>query len=112
MGITVAVKRLYKKKFLKEIMVITKNGNEVENSTRGHLMMQNLCANNIRQSKSVICSPEAVWNEMKSTTLPKSWKQLLSGIKVKSILRVSKHPISTKTTLKPGENVSENDIEQ
>jgi hypothetical protein len=73
-GVIVAYRRLYKKKFLEDVMVVLENEDDSEKDTRGVRMLQNLCGYSI---KYAIFHFAAAWNEMKTTTLPNGWTKLL-----------------------------------
>ena len=49
-GVIVACKRLYKKKFLEEVLVVLEDEQGHENDTRGARMLQNLRAYNIKSA--------------------------------------------------------------
>lgn len=72
-GIILATKRIYRKKFLEEVMVILMDKDN-EEDTRGQRTLQNLKSYSL---KSAIFNFAAAWKEVKMQTLENGWKNLL-----------------------------------
>ncbi|KAK3891446.1 hypothetical protein Pcinc_004667 [Petrolisthes cinctipes] len=69
-GIIVAFKRLYRRRFLEEVMVVV----DEEDRNVGQLTLQNLKSYNLR---SVIYNISRAWNDVSSSTLANGWNRLL-----------------------------------
>lgn len=74
-GIILATKRIYRRKFLDEVMVVLQNEDNAED-TRGQRTLQNLKCYNL---KSTIFNFAAAWKEVKEQTLKNGWKNLFDG---------------------------------
>lgn len=107
-GIILATKRLYRRKFLQEVMVVLEDEDTVED-TRGQLTLQNLKNYSI---KSAIFNFAAAWNEVKASTLENGWNNLFRSESPDNVLTENLDVVDFQNTLiSAGEdNVSENDI--
>ena len=75
-GIIYAAKRIYRRNFLNEVMVVSEPEDSDEEDTRGQRTMEKVASYNLR---SAIYNWADAWKALTPTTLANAWKKLLGN---------------------------------
>ena len=76
-GVINAVKLIYRRLFLSEVLVVEETPEDEEEDTRGKRTLEKLRAYNLKQAIFNFCE---AWKQVKVTTLANAWKRLLFDV--------------------------------